>query len=139
MYVCHTSVQHSADCCVPCSSDWQLMLQGLHVALMHCHQKAAPISSLFISWAWWVDGRMGSSLKAWCRCEATCWKSAKRNRPQGRVQQGAAHKRQRALAPAGAADCAPVPDSDPQQQPHSTALQAQVAVDRQAVDLVHAW
>lgn len=106
----------------------------LHVALMQDHFETAPVLLLLVG----HGGLTANWERVRCRCEATCWKSAKRNRPQGRVQQGPAHKRQRALAPAGAADCAPVPDSDPQQQPHSTALQAQVAADRQAVDLVHA-
>ncbi|KAL3154078.1 hypothetical protein ABBQ32_013617 [Trebouxia sp. C0010 RCD-2024] len=81
------------------------------------------------------------------RCEATCWKIAKRSRPAGAVQQGQPPKRQRALAPAGPADSAQVPHHHPLQtplqqpgpgaahampalHPHSSALQAQVAVDR---------
>ena len=87
---------------------------------------------------------MGSRFEAClaCRCEATCWKSAKRNRPQGHAQQDPAHKRQRGLAPAGAEHCAQMPDSHPlcppMQQPHSTVLQGQIAVDRQAVDFASA-
>ncbi|KAL0017887.1 hypothetical protein WJX77_010733 [Trebouxia sp. C0004] len=44
------------------------------------------------------------------RCEATCWRSAKRNRGRGNTDAVPASKRQHALAPAGAVATAQVPD-----------------------------
>lgn len=82
------------------------------------------------------------------RCEASCWKTAKRSRAEGHEQPGQGHKRQRALAPAGPAPPAHLPDSHlyqplqqaggqaaaglPPLQPDSHALQPQAhpAVDR---------
>lgn len=53
-----------------------------------------------------------------CRkCEATCWRSAKRSRPAGAADAAPAHKRQHALAPAGAVATALPSHSHPEQQP----------------------
>ncbi|DBA99644.1 TPA: hypothetical protein ACH3X3_012208 [Trebouxia sp. C0006] len=43
------------------------------------------------------------------RCEASCWRSAKRSRAKGSTDAGPASKRQHALAPAGAVATAQVP------------------------------
>ncbi len=43
------------------------------------------------------------------RCEASCWRSAKRSRANGSTDAGPASKRQHALAPAGAVATAQVP------------------------------
>ncbi|KAA6419371.1 MAG: hypothetical protein FRX49_10630 [Trebouxia sp. A1-2] len=54
------------------------------------------------------------------RCEATCWRTAKRGRAKGSTDAGPASKRQHALAPAGAVDTAQVPGCQAMQPTRDT-------------------